>query len=87
MRYRCNTIARLRATALDAGFRGAEFRVLEQAGMFETYFPTWFRWAPRAYSRLHQRVGPAGAVRHAALPTGDLKVDARGPGEGDSLRC
>jgi SAM-dependent methyltransferase len=51
VRYRCNTIARLRATALDAGFRGAEFRVLEQAGAFETYFPTWFRWAPRAYSR------------------------------------
>ena len=52
VRYRCNTIPRLRATALDAGFRGAEFRVLEQAGMFETYFPTWSRWAPRAYSRL-----------------------------------
>jgi SAM-dependent methyltransferase len=51
VRYRCNTIARLRATALDAGFRGAEFRVLEQSGMFETYFPTWLRWAPRTYSR------------------------------------
>jgi SAM-dependent methyltransferase len=51
VRYRCNTIARLRATALDAGFRGAEFRVLEQAGMFETYFPMWLRWAPRTYSR------------------------------------
>ncbi len=58
--YRCNTIARLRATALDAGFRGAQFRVLEQAGMFETYFPTWFRWAPRAYSRfINERAGPA----------------------------
>jgi SAM-dependent methyltransferase len=51
VRYRCNTIARLRSTALDAGFRGAEFRVLEQVGMFETYFPHGWRWAPRAYSR------------------------------------
>ena len=51
VRYRCNTIARLGATALDAGFRQAEFRVLEQAGMFETYFPPRLRWAPRVYSR------------------------------------
>jgi SAM-dependent methyltransferase len=50
VRYRCNTIAHLRATAREAGFRGAEFRVLEQPGMFETYFPAWGRWAPRAYS-------------------------------------
>jgi SAM-dependent methyltransferase len=56
VRYRCNTVARIRATALDAGFRGAEFRVLEQSGMFETYFPTWFRWAPRTYSRVVNEV-------------------------------
>lgn len=60
VRYRCNSITRLRATALDAGFRGAEFRVLEQAGMFETYFPTSFRWAPRLYSRgVNQFARPA----------------------------
>jgi hypothetical protein len=55
VRYRCNTIRRLRATALDAGFRSAEFRVLEQAGMFETYFPPLLRWAPRSYSRVINR--------------------------------
>jgi SAM-dependent methyltransferase len=55
VRYRCNTIRRLRSTALDAGFRAAEFRVLEQAGMFETYFPPPLRWAPRGYSRMINR--------------------------------
>ena len=55
VRYRCNTIRRLRLTALDAGFQGAEFRVLEQAGMFETYFPPPLRWAPRGYSRMINR--------------------------------
>jgi SAM-dependent methyltransferase len=55
VRYRCNTIRRLRSTALDAGFGAAEFRVLEQAGMFETYFPPPLRWAPRAYSRMINR--------------------------------
>jgi SAM-dependent methyltransferase len=55
VRYRCNTIRRLRSTAFDAGFRAAEFRVLEQAGMFETYFPPPLRWAPRAYSRMINR--------------------------------
>ena len=60
VRYRCNTIARLGATALDAGFRQAEFRVLEQPGMFETYFPPQLRWAPRAYSRgVNQWAKPA----------------------------
>lgn len=59
VRYRCNTLARLQATAIDAGFRGAEFRVLEQAGMFETYFPPWFRWAPGAYSRFINEWAPS----------------------------
>jgi SAM-dependent methyltransferase len=52
VRYRLNTVRRLRRTALDAGFQGADFRVLEQAGMFETYFPRRVQWAPRAYSRM-----------------------------------
>jgi hypothetical protein len=55
--YRCNTIHRLCATAKDAGFRAADFRVLEQPGMFETYFPPAFRWGPRAYSRMINRLG------------------------------
>lgn len=58
VRYRCNTVRTLRATALNAGFRAVEFRVLEQAGMFETYFPASLRWAPRRYSRLVNRFGP-----------------------------
>jgi SAM-dependent methyltransferase len=52
VRYRCNTIRQLHATALDAGFRHTQFRVLEQAGMFETYFPPALRWGSRAYSRM-----------------------------------
>ena len=52
VRYRLNTVRRLRSTALAAGFRGVELRVLEQAGMFETYFPPRLRWAPRGYSRI-----------------------------------
>jgi 2-polyprenyl-3-methyl-5-hydroxy-6-metoxy-1,4-benzoquinol methylase len=52
VRYRCNTIRSLRATARAAGFRDAEFRVLEQAGMFETYFPPALRAWPRRYSAL-----------------------------------
>jgi SAM-dependent methyltransferase len=55
VRYRCNTIRALRSTAIDAGFRSVQFRVLEQAGMFETYFPRPLRWAPRAYSRMINR--------------------------------
>jgi SAM-dependent methyltransferase len=52
VRYRCNTVRQLHATALDAGFRRTRFRVLEQADMFETYFPPALRWGPRAYSRM-----------------------------------
>jgi SAM-dependent methyltransferase len=57
VRYRCNTIHALCSTARDAGFRGADFRVLEQAGMFETYFPPALRWGPRAYSRIINGLG------------------------------
>jgi SAM-dependent methyltransferase len=59
VRYRCNTVRQLRATALAAGFSRVEFRVLEQSGMFETYFPAALRWAPRAYARVINRWGPA----------------------------
>jgi SAM-dependent methyltransferase len=55
--YRCNTIHTLRSTATWAGFRSADFRVLEQPGMFETYFPPALRWGPRAYSRMINRLG------------------------------
>jgi SAM-dependent methyltransferase len=54
--YRCNTIRSLQSTARDAGFRASEFRVLEQAGVFETYFPAPLRWAPRAYSHMVNRL-------------------------------
>ena len=54
--YRCNTIHQLCSTATNAGFRSAEFRVLEQAGMFETYFPPALRWGPRSYSRMINRL-------------------------------
>jgi SAM-dependent methyltransferase len=57
VRYRLNSVRRIRDTALAAGFRSAEFRVLEQAGMFETYFPPSIRWAPRAYSRMINGLG------------------------------
>ncbi len=57
VRYRCNTIHALCSTARDAGFRRVEFRVLEQAGMFETYFPSPLRWAPRLYSRMINSLG------------------------------
>jgi SAM-dependent methyltransferase len=55
--YRCNSIHRLRSTATDAGFRAIDFRVLEQASLFDTYFPAPLRWAPRAYSRMINRLG------------------------------
>jgi SAM-dependent methyltransferase len=58
VRYRCNTIHHLRSTALGAGFRQVEFAGLEQAGMFETYFPPSLRWWPRAYSRAVNRWAP-----------------------------
>jgi SAM-dependent methyltransferase len=57
VRYRCNTVRQLHTTALDAGFRRTQFRVLEQAGMFETYFPQPLRWGPRSYSRMINRWG------------------------------
>jgi SAM-dependent methyltransferase len=55
--YRCNTIHRLCSTARDAGFQSSDFRVVEQASMFETYFPSALRWAPRTYSRMINRLG------------------------------
>lgn len=58
VRYRCNTLRSLRATGLNAGFRRAEFRVLEQSGMFETYLPPALRWWAGAYSAAVNRWGP-----------------------------
>jgi SAM-dependent methyltransferase len=59
VRYRCNTVHHIRTTALDAGFQRAEFRALEQSGMFETYFPPALRWWPRRYSTAVNRWAPA----------------------------
>jgi SAM-dependent methyltransferase len=59
VRYRCNTARRIRSTATAAGFRKCEFRALEQAAMFETYFPAALRWWPREYSRILNRWAPA----------------------------
>jgi SAM-dependent methyltransferase len=58
VRYRCNTVRKLRATALSAGFRQVDFRVLEQPAMFETYFPASLRWWPRGYGKLVNRWAP-----------------------------
>jgi SAM-dependent methyltransferase len=58
VRYRCNTVRRIRSTAMSAGFHQAEFRVLEQPGMFETYFPPALTWWPRGYSRVVNRFAP-----------------------------
>ncbi len=57
VRYRLNTVRALRSAAAGAGFRRVEIRALEQAGMFETYFPPRLRWWPRAYSRIVNRLG------------------------------
>ena len=58
VRYRCNTVRRIRSTALSAGFQQSEFRVLEQPGMFETYFPPALMWWPQGYSRVVNRWAP-----------------------------
>jgi SAM-dependent methyltransferase len=58
VRYRCNTTRQLRSAARRAGFRQSEFRVLEQAAMFETYFPPSLQWWPRGYSRIVNRWAP-----------------------------
>jgi SAM-dependent methyltransferase len=58
VRYRCNTIGRIRSTAISAGFQRSEFRVLEQPGTFETYFPAALRWWPRGYSWIVNRWAP-----------------------------
>ena len=58
VRYRCNTTGQLRSAARRAGFRQSEFRVLEQAAMFDTYFPPSLRWWPRGYSRIVNRWAP-----------------------------
>lgn len=58
VRYRCNTVRRLRRTAHAAGFDQVEFRVLEQPGMFETYFPPALRWWPRRYAQVINRWAP-----------------------------
>lgn len=57
LRYRMNSASSLCRMAYEAGFRDVEFRSLEQAGMFETYFPDRLRWWPRAYSGLLNKAG------------------------------
>jgi SAM-dependent methyltransferase len=57
VRYRMNTIRSLSRTAAVAGFKQVEVRGLEQAGIFETYFPEAVRAFPRLYSRLVNRLG------------------------------
>lgn len=57
VRYRLNTVRALSRTAAAAGFREVEVRGLEQAGMFETYFPKRLQALPRCYSRLVNSVG------------------------------
>jgi hypothetical protein len=57
VRYRMNTIRALSAKAEAAGFTSVEIRGLDQAGMFETYFPESLRAFPRMYSRLVNRIG------------------------------
>jgi SAM-dependent methyltransferase len=60
VRYRMNTIRALSAKAEAAGFTSVEIRGLDQAGMFETYFPESLRAFPRWYSRLVNRIGSPG---------------------------
>lgn len=59
VRYRLNTVGRIEETARDAGFQRVEVRVLEQAGIFETYFPARLQWWPRGYARAINRLGRA----------------------------
>jgi SAM-dependent methyltransferase len=58
VRYRCNTTWNIRAAARRGGFSQSEFRVLEQAAMFDTYFPPPLRWWPKGYSRVVNRWAP-----------------------------
>jgi SAM-dependent methyltransferase len=57
VRYRLNSLRRIRTVAQGAGFRHVEFRAIEQAGMFETYFPAQLQRWPRRYSALINRLG------------------------------
>jgi SAM-dependent methyltransferase len=57
VRYRINSVRALTAGALRAGFESVEVRALDQVDAFETYFPERWRWFPRGYSRMVNRLG------------------------------
>ncbi len=58
--YRLNRRKQLIRLAAAAGFVSVEMRMIEDPGIFETYFPTVLRGLPRAYSRLVHRLGRPG---------------------------
>jgi hypothetical protein len=56
MAYKMNTVRTVRGAAAKAGFGALEVRHLENAAVFETYFPGRLVAIPRAYSRLVHRL-------------------------------
>ena len=78
VRYRLNTIGTLARTAQAAGFAELEVRGLEQPGIFETYFPSRLRAAPRIYSHLINRMGLPGLCGTLMFRLGTGSVGAAG---------
>jgi SAM-dependent methyltransferase len=56
MSYKMNTVRALRLAAGKAGYKALEVRHLENAAVFETYFPGRLVAIPRAYARLVHRL-------------------------------
>ena len=57
VRYRLNSLRRIHAGALAAGFSKVSFKCIEDSGMFVTYFPQRLRRLPDWYSQGVRRVG------------------------------
>ena len=57
VRYRLNSLRRIQAAALAAGFSKVSFKCIEDPGMFITYFPQHLRKLPGWYSEIIHRLG------------------------------
>ncbi len=62
IQYAMNTRKRLEQLGTEAGFRQVEFRMIDEPGIYQPYFPSAMKWLPTVYSSAVHRMGATGAA-------------------------
>jgi SAM-dependent methyltransferase len=62
IQYRMNSRRTLSRQAAEAGFTKIEFRMIDEPGIYEPYFPQALRWVPSMWSRAVHSTGAAPAA-------------------------